>query len=89
MPNYNLYSYASSDPVNYTDPTGEFKPTPSSIKDAAVCAWGLTQCASRIEELNKECQKECEENGGSMAKCAVDKCWDKFQKCLKFALPMG
>ncbi|MCK5614446.1 RHS domain-containing protein [Candidatus Pacearchaeota archaeon] len=91
MPNYNLYSYTGSDPINFTDPTGEFKPTPGSIKDAAVCAWGLTKCASRIEELREECQKECADgdHGGSMPKCAVDKCWDSFQDCLKFALPMG
>ena len=91
MPNYNLYSYSSSDPLNFSDPTGEFKPTPSTLKDAAICVWGLLQCATKIESLREDCQKECEAggHGGSMYKCAIDKCWDNFQSCFKFALPMG
>jgi hypothetical protein len=78
-----------NNPVNYIDTTGEFKGRPSDLYKLYKCVKGLLKCAQNIEKLRAECQKECEEgqHGGSMYKCAVDKCWKEFQDCLKFAAP--
>jgi len=87
----NNYSYVQNNPPNFIDPEGLFKGRLSDIPKFLKCFRGLLKCARNIEALNKECQKECSkgEHGGSMYKCAIDKCWDDFQDCLKFALPGG
>jgi RHS repeat-associated protein len=87
----NQYEYVGNNPINFIDPHGTFKGKPGDILKFLRCFKGLIKCASNIDKLNKECKKECKEgkHGSNMYKCALDKCWRKFERCLKFAIPFG
>lgn len=89
----NQYNYVLNSPVNNTDPEGlePGKPRPLPLYHQLKCLYELYKCASNIQKLNEDCNRECEQglHGGSMQKCAVDKCFNRFKDCLYFGVPFS
>ena len=88
----NFYLYVENNPVNFIDPLGQFKGNPrKDFPGFFKCLKKLIRCAQNIDTYREQCRQECAEgkHGGSMYRCALDKCWKNFQDCLKFAVPGG
>jgi RHS repeat-associated protein len=89
----NSYEYVWNSPVNNTDPEGLEPGYPRWIPlyHQLKCLYEMYKCASNIEKLNEDCNRECEQgqHGGSMQKCAADKCFNRFKDCLYFGVPFS